>query len=376
MESIYKIQAIERDLGFKYPRKSSVIHGLFNGLISKHHVLILGPPGVAKSKLVGDFSKVVNGANYFSYLMTNYTTPEELFGPISFSALQNDKFERITNGMLPEANVAMLDEIWKANSSVLNSLLQLVNERKFKNGTQLKDVPLDILIGASNEYPEDSSLNALFDRFLLRFWVDSSWDSNSFATLIERVQTSKGTKQKLSRKEIIELQKAAKNIAWTKENNKMLVEIWSMLNSKQFSFSDRRWVQAIDSIKAEALLSDNKDVQPINFTILKDIMWDNHHDSKKIYGAILKIADEIGTHINELRTIVEELKGKASSNKFEEMTDVTTGVKYAKEKLDALAFNNPNDARIQELQEEIGFVQIKVRDRLNEALGLTPALGA
>ncbi|GIL67160.1 hypothetical protein Vafri_20601 [Volvox africanus] len=131
------------------------------------HLLLLGPPGTAKSELSARLSSLCGGT-YFERLLTRFSVPEELFGPLSMKGLENDLYVRQINGYLPTAEVAFVDEIFKANSAILNALLTLLNERLFDNGNQRLRAPLLCLVGASNEMPESEELDALYDRFLIR----------------------------------------------------------------------------------------------------------------------------------------------------------------------------------------------------------------
>ncbi|KXZ46611.1 hypothetical protein GPECTOR_42g822 [Gonium pectorale] len=131
------------------------------------HLLLLGPPGTAKSELSRRLSSLAGGT-YFERLLTRFSVPEELFGPLSMKGLENDLYVRQTDGYLPTAEVAFVDEIFKANSAILNALLTLLNERLFDNGNQRLQAPLLCLVGASNEMPESEELDALYDRFLIR----------------------------------------------------------------------------------------------------------------------------------------------------------------------------------------------------------------
>ncbi|PNW72795.1 hypothetical protein CHLRE_15g644051v5 [Chlamydomonas reinhardtii] len=131
------------------------------------HLLLLGPPGTAKSELSRRLSSLCGGT-YFERLLTRFSVPEELFGPLSMKGLENDLYVRQTDGYLPTSEVAFVDEIFKANSAILNALLTLLNERLFDNGNQRLEAPLLCLVGASNEMPESEELDALYDRFLIR----------------------------------------------------------------------------------------------------------------------------------------------------------------------------------------------------------------
>lgn len=151
--------------------------------LAGEHVLLLGPPGTAKSELARRLQRLMPGAHYFERLLTRFTVPEELFGPLSLRALEDDRYERLTEGYLPAAEVAFLDEVFKANSAILNTLLGILHERQFDNGSQRLPVPLVTLVGASNEQPQDDSLLAFYDRFLLRVPVQPVDDAHFSALL-------------------------------------------------------------------------------------------------------------------------------------------------------------------------------------------------
>src|ERR1700730_14174136 len=163
-------QQLRSELATRFPERKNVIDGALCSILAGEHVLLLGPPGTAKSALARAIAQAFSGI-YFERLLTKFSTPEELFGPVSLKALENDKFARVVQGKLPAAEFAFVDEIFKATSAILNSLLALVNERVFHNDGAPIQCPLVTLFGASNELPEGKELEALFDRFLLRFDV-------------------------------------------------------------------------------------------------------------------------------------------------------------------------------------------------------------
>jgi MoxR-like ATPase len=139
--------------------------------VAEEHVLVVGPPGTAKSEAVRRVAKAVGG-RYFEYLLGRFTEPSEIFGPIDLNKLRSGVIETRTDGMLPDAEVAFLDEVFLASTAILNTLLGILNERAFRRGhTQLK-CPLRVCVGASNRLPEDESLAAFADRFLVRVFVE------------------------------------------------------------------------------------------------------------------------------------------------------------------------------------------------------------
>ncbi len=152
--------------------KDEIIDLLEVALVSRENLFLLGPPGTAKSALVRSLAEKIDG-RFFDYLLTKFTEPNEFFGPFDIRRLRDGDLVTNTEGMLPEADFVFLDELLNANSSILNSLLMALNERVFRRGRETRSLPALIFVGASNRLPEDESLNALFDRFLLRVRCDN-----------------------------------------------------------------------------------------------------------------------------------------------------------------------------------------------------------
>ena len=173
--------------------KDEIIEMLIIGAIAQEHVLLAGPPGTGKSELVKRFAHLCTPRKYddeltipyFEYLLTRFTEPNELFGPVDIKTFQaGGGYRRIIKGLLPTTEIAFLDEIFKANSAILNALLTILNERIFYNGGRSESIPLLFLVGATNEVPDDPDLAALYDRFPIRLWSDNVAD-NRFAELIQ-----------------------------------------------------------------------------------------------------------------------------------------------------------------------------------------------
>jgi MoxR-like ATPase len=166
-----RLQATAHRLETRFLGRAELIRCLLVGALAGEHVVVIGPPGTAKSALVRQFAKLCD-ARYFEYLLTRFTEPNELFGPVDIAAFREGTYRRRTEGMLPEAEIVFLDEVFKSNSAILNSLLTLLNERRFTSGGVAMKCPLISVIGASNEVPADADLAAIFDRFLLRVRAD------------------------------------------------------------------------------------------------------------------------------------------------------------------------------------------------------------
>ncbi|HKB36462.1 MAG TPA: AAA family ATPase, partial [Gemmataceae bacterium] len=152
--------------------KDEIIDLLGVCLVAGENLFILGPPGTAKSALVQDLARRLDG-RVFDYLLTRFTEPNELFGPFDIRKLREGELVTNTEGMLPEASLIFLDELLNANSAILNSLLMVLNERVFRRGRETRALPTLMVVGASNRLPDDDALGALFDRFLLRVPCDN-----------------------------------------------------------------------------------------------------------------------------------------------------------------------------------------------------------
>src|SRR3972149_786281 len=203
-----KLKKIREELKQMFLERVELIDGALAALLSAHHLLIIGPPGPAKSMPADELCRRIEGANYFQWLLTRFSTPEEIFGAVSLKALEQDDYRRVTSHKLPEAHIAFLDEIFKANSSILNAILTLINERLFHNGKEIARVPLLTLFGASNELPEEEELTALYDRFLLRFVVGYIAEEFRFLRMLQSRPAPERTTLTLA--ELTELQEQAR----------------------------------------------------------------------------------------------------------------------------------------------------------------------
>ncbi|GAB1435896.1 hypothetical protein MASR2M32_21400 [Sphaerotilus sulfidivorans] len=229
--------------------------------LAGEHVLLLGPPGTAKSELARRLHRAFDGAPYFERLLTRFSTPEELFGPLSLKALEEDRHERLTAGFLPEAGIAFLDEVFKANSAILNALLTLLNEREFDNGSGRVRVPLLSVVGASNEVPADEALRAFFDRFLVRLPVApvSEERFEALLRLDERDSQARSLLRPapepgLEAAEREAVHQAATRVALGEEAVEALHRLrrWLAAQQPAQALSDRRWRQLVGLMKVAA----------------------------------------------------------------------------------------------------------------------------
>jgi MoxR-like ATPase len=304
------MEKIKNYLRSMYFEREDIIEGLIAALISRQHVLLVGPPGTAKSAIVVDLARCISGARYFQWLLTRFSTPEELFGPVSLKALENDVYSRNTSGKLPEAHIGFVDEIFKANSAILNSLLTLANERLFYNNGGAVEAPISSIIGASNEWAEENEgLEALFDRFILRYEVDSIDDSNNFVAMLQGNVSAEKPEVTLEELENLQLQ-AEMMTTVPMDILQALRAIRDALREEGIRPSDRRFRQSLSVLKAVATTNGRDTVTRKDMSILANSLWVSPERNER----------EI------VRLVVDEFSLDPEEKKLAEFSDVFLGL--------------------------------------------------
>lgn len=227
-------------------------------IIAKEHLLVIGPPGTAKSAVVRRIAKAVHG-QYFEYLLGRFTEPTELFGAVDLKQLREGRVEIDTEGMLPQADIVFLDEVFLGSTAILNTLLGILNERVFRKGHTQINTPLKVCIGASNSLPEDETLAAFADRFLIHLFVDSVSD-NHIEDLLKGGWQSEHLNldnHAITLEHIASLGEELPNVDLD-EIFPIFAQAIRELRKNNIILSDRRTVKTLKLIAAAALLSGRK----------------------------------------------------------------------------------------------------------------------
>ena len=304
-----KLKKIREELRQSFLERAELIDGALAALLSSHHVLIIGPPGTAKSMLADEICRRIEGASYFQWLLTRFTTPEEIFGAVSLKALEQDDYRRVTVHKLPDAHIAFLDEIFKANSSILNAILTLINERLFHNGREVAGVPLLTLFGASNELPEEDELTALYDRFLVRFVVSYISEDFRFLRMLESPRQVERTHLTLA--ELSDLQAQVRDVSIPSHVYRSITDIRRELNKKNIQASDRRYRQSLSVLQAHAYLEGQKEVFENDLFFLEHVLWRDPGEYEQVRNTIRDLLLGYEEQITELLYESREIRDSA-----------------------------------------------------------------
>lgn len=273
--------------------KDEVIDVLGVCLVAAEHAFVLGPPGTAKSAIVHELARRLDG-EVFGYLLTRFTEPSELFGPFDLRKLREGELVTNTAGMLPEAAFVFLDELLNANSAILNSLLTVLNERVFRRGRETRVLPLLMAVGASNHLPEDDALGALFDRFLLRVVCDNAPGDRLGDVLHAgwRLEASAPhATATMPVDDVRQLHRALTQVALADVHD-ALVELVHGLRRAGITVSDRRAVKMQRLVAASALLCGRCAAERSDLWVFRHI-WDTDEQREVLASLVREAIGEV-----------------------------------------------------------------------------------
>jgi len=291
--------------------------------VAGESIFFLGPPGTAKSMISSRIHHAFKGTKYFEYLMNEFSTPDEIFGSVKLKGLDEGIYEKNTTGYLPEAHIAFLDEIWKSGPAILNTLLTIINEKKFRNGNKLEKVPLQILLAASNELPkEKAGLEALYDRFIIRTMVNpvSLENEKSFFDLCENsgkelVIPESIKPNLLTIEEVQTWSEKIDGIILTDKIKDVVMEIRRELEVKnqekereekeKFYVSDRRWKKIIHLLKTSAFLCDRTEVDLMDMQLITYCIWNTPKQRDEVKSIVKEI---VQAHGLECTTAIDDIE--------------------------------------------------------------------
>ncbi|MBS1665126.1 MAG: AAA family ATPase [Bacteroidetes bacterium] len=293
MNPIEKLNRVLRFVKHSFVGKDEIVDLLGISLLARENLFLLGPPGTAKSAIVRLLSQCVEDGKNFEYLLTRFTEPNEIFGPFDIRKLKEGELVTNTEGMMPEASLVFFDEIFNANSAILNSLLMALNEKIFRRGKETRQLPALLFVGASNMLPEDEALQALLDRFLIRVkceYVDPDLLQEVLLAGWRMESGEQELRPSISAAEIIVLQKACREIDLS-PIRATYIDIVHSLRNTGIKVSDRRAVKLQNIIAASALVCGRSTAILSDLWVLKYI-WDTEEQVEILTGIIDAIIEK------------------------------------------------------------------------------------
>lgn len=318
-----KIKALLDQLNHGLVEREDTLKAALLAVLAGQNLILVGPPGTAKSLVARRIAQTLapegGSSDYFEYLLTKFSTPEEIFGPLSIAELKADRVKRNTTGYLPSVRIAFLDEIFKASSSILNALLTILNERIYHNGAEPQHVPLQALIAASNELPHgQEELAALYDRFLVRVFVDYV-SPNNLSRLFEKTPEMPEL-AKLSGVDLAAIRKAAELVSVPPSIVQAILRIWqdhkdAFKEDRREALSDRRLKQVLKLLCVSAATNGRAELDLSDVVLLKGCLW-NHPDNEQkvreiIFGVVRTVCATMPqeqVQVADAKPVIDELE--------------------------------------------------------------------
>ncbi|MGW5733016.1 MULTISPECIES: AAA family ATPase [Streptomyces] len=308
-----RLRAISGELSARFYERADVVRTLVVALLAGQHSLVLGPPGTAKSELARELTGRVEGACYWEILLSKFTAPTRMFGPIDVAALARGEYRQVFEGRATTAHVAFIDEIFKCSTAALNETLGFLNERIYhpeSGGTPIR-CPLIGAITASNELPAGEDSAAIFDRLLVRIEVGYLADPSNFAALV-RSAAGRPAAALRTTVDLGALQHAVATAVPAVEVPDTIVDaictLRAALRRKELVASDRRWRQAVRLLQASAYLDERAAVAEPDLSILTHVLWNTPSQRPIVEREVLHLVNPDATEALELAETIEEIE--------------------------------------------------------------------
>ncbi len=300
MKERFEQQLREMNRGI-YEKETEISLSLLAALAGES-VILLGPSGVAKSMVARQLKTAFRDVRSFEYLMSRFSTPDEIFGPVSIQKLKtSDTYERAVDGYLPTADVVFLDEIWKAGPAIQNTLLTVINEKNFRNGNKEMHLPLKLLVAASNELPaKGEGLEALWDRFVIRIESRPIRQEKNFrAMLLEGKREEERVKNPnaISSEEYAEWAARINGVGVSEEVLGAISSIRKALRSvnvdeaaerRNIYVSDRRWKNIVRLLRTSAFMQDRGEVAVCDLLPIYHCLWQEPEERDAIRSIVIR----------------------------------------------------------------------------------------
>ncbi len=346
-----KFLQLRKEISSLVYERTDEINGLLLALLTREHVILVGPPGTAKSLVIRLVRHSIEKARLWEHLFTKFTMPEEVFGPVSIKALKDDTFRRVTTDTLVEAELGFGDEVFNANSSILNNLNGIINERIYKNDGRVLSVPLEVFMGATNTIPTDEVLAAFYDRFLLRFQVRYIAERGHFLGMLKGPKRfEEFAKAVTMRMTIDELHKAQEDVLGVRMPDPVLegtAQIRELLSAQGIVPSDRRWNQTIKLVQAKAWLLGRDEASLDDLSVLVHTCWTDPANKSVIQGIVLNIANPLLKKAEELHDAFQDAFAKLQK------VDPADGSKRTGAAIEALKKSNVGLKKLRDLRAEM-----------------------
>ncbi|MFG3004681.1 AAA family ATPase [Streptomyces calvus] len=311
-----RLRAIRDELSERFYERADVVRTLVVALLAGQHSLVLGPPGTAKSELARELTGRIEGAAYWEILLSKFTAPTRMFGPIDVAALARGEYRQVYDGRATTAHIAFIDEIFKCSTAALNETLGYLNERIYhpENGGAPIRCPLIAAITASNELPSGEDSAAIYDRLLVRIEVGYLEDPSNFAALVRSAVGRPAAPAPPTTVELAALQHAVTEAVPAVDVPDTIVDamvtLRAALRRKELVASDRRWRQAVRLLQASAYLDGRTAVTETDLSVLTHVLWDSPAQRPVVEREVLHLVNPDAKEALDLADVIDELEAQ------------------------------------------------------------------